>query len=145
MMNFWRAHRLKTTGHVCVPDLTAGLSRLCRVEFLIDFVKGFRFKQLASYRMVRRYSFENEPSWLVFVEGRECENILHNFHRLRNYLYNLCNTELHSCFATIHWPLFSMPAPLFISTYSPGQINLTLCEGNKFDRIGRGYGTAREY
>jgi len=128
-----------------VPDLTAGVSWLCRVEIIIDFVKGFRFKQLASYRMVRRYCFENEPSWLAFVEGRECENILHNFHHLRNYLYNLCNVGLHSCFATIRWPLLGIPAPSFISTYSPGQINLMLCEGKKFDRIGRGHGSARGY
>jgi len=107
-----------------LPDLTAGVSRLCRLEILVAFVQGFPFKQLASYNIVRRYnSFENEPSCLPFVEGRECENILHTFHRLRNYLYNLCNAELHSCFATIRWPLFSMPAPSFISTYSPGQIN----------------------
>jgi len=39
--------------------LTAGVSRLCRVEILIAFVKGFRFEQIASFRMVRRYSFEN--------------------------------------------------------------------------------------
>lgn len=123
---------------MCVPELTAGVSRLWRVEILVAFVEGFSFKQIASYRMVRRYSFENKPSWLAFVKCRECENILHTFQPIRNYLYNLYNTELHSCFATNRWQLFSMPAPSFISTYSPGQINLTLCEGKKFDRIGRG-------
>jgi len=30
------------------------------IEILIALVKGFRFKQLASYRMVRSYSFKNE-------------------------------------------------------------------------------------
>jgi len=115
------------------------------IEILVTLVKCFRFKQLAPYRMVRSYSFENESIWLPFAEGWECENILHTSHRLRNYLYNLYNVELHLCFATICWPLFGIPALSFISTYGPGQINFPLYERKKVDRAGRRYGTARGY
>lgn len=48
-----------------LPGLTIVLSRLCPVEIIIPYVKGFHFKQLPSYRLVRKYSFENEPSGLA--------------------------------------------------------------------------------
>jgi hypothetical protein len=48
-----------------LPGLTIVLSRLCPVEIIIPYVKGFHFKQLPSYRLVSKYSFENEPNGLA--------------------------------------------------------------------------------